>query len=204
MPSRPAVVVFDLGGVVIDVDFARVLARWARLTGAEPARLRERFSHDDGFRRHERGELDDDGFRRHLERTLGIALSPAQFAEGWNAIFGGLQPGIVDVLDALKPRVRLACFTNTNTLHEVRWRELYGDAMERFERVFCSHRIGRRKPEPEAYVHVARELGVEPGRILFFDDGQAQVDGARAAGWEAERVASVADIRAALAARSLA
>jgi putative hydrolase of the HAD superfamily len=50
---------FDLGRVVIDIDFDRTVARWAAHAGCDPADLAARFSRDDAYQRHERGELDD-------------------------------------------------------------------------------------------------------------------------------------------------
>jgi putative hydrolase of the HAD superfamily len=59
--------------------------------------------------------------------------------------------------------------------------------------------MGLRKPERAAFERVARAIGVAPGRILFFDDTEANVAGARAAGFQAVHVRSPEDVAAALA-----
>ena len=41
------------------------------------------------------------------------------------------------------------------------------------------------KPERAIYDHHAREFGIEPAAALFIDDSQKNVDGAKAAGWQA-------------------
>ena len=46
---------FDLGNVVIRIDFERVFARWAALAGCDAARLREKFSHDEPYQRQSAG-----------------------------------------------------------------------------------------------------------------------------------------------------
>ena len=58
--------------------------------------------------------------------------------------------------------------------------------------------LGLRKPEPAAYRRVAELVGLPPSKILFLDDGEVNVVGARDAGMAAAHVKSVSDIREAL------
>ncbi|HLU63176.1 MAG TPA: HAD family phosphatase [Protaetiibacter sp.] len=51
-----------------------------------------------------------------------------------------------------------------------------------FERIFVSAELGLLKPEPAIYLHVARELGVDPTRLVFIDNKAVNVDGAVALG----------------------
>jgi putative hydrolase of the HAD superfamily len=55
-----------------------------------------------------------------------------------------------------------------------------------------------RKPRLEIYEHVLREMAVAPGDVTFFDDQQANIDGARQAGINAYRVEGVDELRACL------
>ena len=70
--------------------------------------------------------------------------------------------------------------------------------LKHFTKVFVSSRIGLRKPDAEAFAHVAQEIGVAPERILFFDDSAANIAGARAVGFQTVLGRSNADIVAAL------
>ena len=54
------------------------------------------------------------------------------------------------------------------------------------------------KPEREAFEHISREIGVAPGKILFFDDTLENVEGARKAGLQAVHVKSPQDVANAL------
>jgi len=58
---------------------------------------------------------------------------------------------------------------------------------EYFDKIFVSSELGMMKPDPWVYKHVITELGVEPHEIIFFDDRQANVDGALRVGMQAER-----------------
>ncbi|MFL6837962.1 MAG: HAD family phosphatase, partial [Bradyrhizobium sp.] len=97
-PNSADALLFDLGRVVLDIDFNKVVACWAGHAGCEPAHLVGRFSPDDAWQRHERGEIDDREFFAALRASLGIEITDTQFLEGWNAIFTGEMPGIAPLL----------------------------------------------------------------------------------------------------------
>jgi len=190
---------FDLGGVVTEVDFARVTSRWAAHAGCDPALVAARYSHDEAYEKHERGEIDAAAYFAALRRSLGIDLSDAQFLDGWNALFGGPIPGATAWIEQACAGLPTYAFSNTNRAHTAHWRPLYAEILKPFRRVFLSSEIGLRKPDREAFAFVAREMGVPMPRILFFDDMLANVEGARAAGLQAVHVRSNADVTAALA-----
>ncbi len=190
----------DLGGVIMDVDFSRVTQRWAQHAGCAPQKLAALYAPDDAYRRHERGAISDAEYFAALRVSLGIDISDEQFLDGWNAIFDGVIPGVSDWLEAACARLPSYAFSNTNPAHERFWSVAYRETLKPLRKVYVSSAIGLRKPDRAAFDYVARDMGVAPGRILFFDDALANVDGARAAGLQAVHVRSNADVAAALAA----
>src|SRR5215510_11638470 len=161
---------FDLGGVVIEIDFGRMFARWARHAGVDPESLRARFSFDRAYARHERGEIPVSEYFASLRSTLQIDLSDAQFIDGWTAIYVGVVPGIAELLRSLEERLPLYAFTNSNPTHVSVWAPAFADTLKIFRHVFVSSDMGVRKPEPEAFAMIAKKIGVPLPRILFFDD----------------------------------
>lgn len=203
MPCVPRALLFDVGNVLIDVDFARVLSAWAPYSALPPEELRRRFGADEPYRRHERGELVSEAYFVQLADTLRLAATPAQVEAGWNAIFG---PEIIATRRLLQQASRrLPChlFSNTNASHAREWLRRYPELVASVERIFLSHEIGLRKPEPAAFAYVCETLELAPQALLFFDDLAENVAAAREAGLQAVLVSAPADVEAALLAARL-
>jgi FMN phosphatase YigB (HAD superfamily) len=199
-PGVADALLFDLGRVVLDIDFNRTLTCWAGHAGCGLAHLVGRFSNDETYRRHERGEIDDTEFFARLRASLGVELSDAQFLEGWNAIFAGEMPGIAQHLARAAERLPLYAFSNTNRAHVEHFSVAYADVLGHFREIFLSSHIGLRKPDAAAYDHVVKAIGVPASRIVFFDDLTENIEGARARGLLAVHVTSPGDVADALAA----
>jgi glucose-1-phosphatase len=198
-PGMADALLFDLGRVVIDIDFDRALACWAGHAGCEPAQLVGRIARDEIYQRHETGTIDDAEFFASLRASLGIDLSDAEFLEGWNAIFAGEMPGIGSLLTRAGARVPLYAFSNTNSAHVRHFSQAYAGVLGHFREIFLSSAIGLRKPDAAAYDHVVRAIGVPAERIVFFDDLAENIEGARARGLTAVHVTSPDDVAQALA-----
>ncbi|HYL23354.1 MAG TPA: hypothetical protein VEV21_03075, partial [Burkholderiales bacterium] len=106
--------VFDLGGVLIDVDVGRAFAAWSAAAGVPAAAIAARFSVDETYCAHERGEIDDPSFFAHLRRSLGIELPHEAMLAGWNAIIGEPLPGVEALVQQLAGQLPLYVFSNTN------------------------------------------------------------------------------------------
>jgi HAD superfamily hydrolase (TIGR01509 family) len=189
---------FDLGGVVIDLDIGRAFQIWACRAGCDPTVIAERFSLDDSYEQHERGEIPASRYFAALRRSLGIDLSDDEFIEGWNDVYLGPVPGMAEVLSVAQRHLPLFAFTNSNPTHKSAWERLYADELRPFQMIYVSSDLGARKPETEAFRLVAKRMGFEPGEVLFFDDGPENVEGARTAGMQGVEVRSIRDVRWAL------
>jgi len=200
-PGSADALLFDLGRVVLDIDFSKVVACWAAHAGCEPGQLAGRFSwRDEFFQRHEKGEISDAEFFAALRALFGVELSDAQFLEGWNKIFDGEMPGIAPLLERAAPHLPLYAFSNTNGAHVEHFSQAYADVLGHFREIFLSSSIGLRKPDAAAYDHVVKAIGVPARRIVFFDDLAENIAGARARGLTAVQVTSPDDVANALAA----
>ena len=197
LARRPTVdaLLFDFGGVIVDIDFGRAFAEWEKQADVSPDTLAARFSFDAHYEAHERGEIDGEQYFAALRDSLGVAFSDEQLLVGWNAIFIEPLPGIERLLNALAPVLPLYLFSNTNPMHRAYWTARYRKLLTPFSAVFCSCDLGVRKPAPEAFLRVADLIGVPADRIAFFDDLAENVAGAREVGLAGFHVSSIADVR---------
>ena len=191
---------FDLGGVVIEIDFGRAVASWAESAGTPVDTLRARFAFDDAYQRHERGEIAAGEYFTALRSSLQIDLPEAALVTGWNAIYVNEVPGMRALLHTVGQRFPIYAFTNSNPTHHAFCSAHYPDVLRSFRKVFLSFELGLRKPERAAFEAIAAAIGVPLDRILFFDDTEANVQGAGAIGMPAVLVRSPADVTNALAA----
>lgn len=201
MPVRPKVLLFDLGGVVIDIDFTRVFRVWAEHAGCDVGHIRGRFRMDDLYKDHETGRITAPEFFAGLRQTLDIELTYAQFLEGWNSIFVGEVTGIAHALKLAAKHFPLYAFTNTNEAHRAHMYDRYTDVLSHFKTVFVSSSMGLRKPDPLAFSHVAKQIGCRPTEILFFDDSLENVQGAKESALQVVHVRGIKDVIGELNAR---
>lgn len=190
---------FDFGGVVVSIDFKRALAAWASAAGAPVAALTKRFAFDADYEAHECGTLDSARYFESLRTSLGVALPDEVLLAGWNAIFLEPMPGMPALLRALAKQRPLYLFSNTNRVHHACWSQQYQEVLASFSGIYCSHELGLRKPGEQAFQAVAVRCGVPVERIVFFDDLDENVQGARAAGLQAFHVTTTRDIERVLA-----
>jgi len=195
-PVRPApkAIIFDLGGVIIEIDFKRVFRHWAELSGQDTRQIEQRFAVDDAYRQHERGELTAREYFDHQRQLHGLSLTDEQMLAGWNAIFGPEIIGVRALIQRALSIAPCAVFSNTNAAHQAYWAPVLSETLDLFDQVFVSNELGLRKPDAESFRAVCSQLNVLPEHTLFFDDTQENLDGARALGMEAVKVSSAADI----------
>ena len=189
IPPGIRAILFDLGNVLIDIDFYRCARFWSDRSGVPAETLASRFRIDKTYRDFECGRIAASDYFVALRRMLGIDLPDEDMRQGWNAIIRGEKHGIRDCLVGLARRYPLYVLTNTNPEHEIVWRNAHQDLLSHFVGVFVSSRMGFRKPDVEVYHTTAQSIGLPCEQILFFDDIEENIIGARQCGMSAVHVA---------------
>lgn len=196
MPDDYDVLLFDLGGVLVELTGVPRMMEWANGSLGEDE-LWEKWLASPAVRRFETGRATAQVFGREIVSEFGLAVQPDVFLSEFRTWPRALYPGAEALLGRLGERFRLACLSNSNELHWARFLDEMGIA-DLFEHHFASHLLGKLKPDAEVFEHVVDELVCEPHRVLFLDDNQACVDGAVAAGLRAHRVRGLDEARATL------
>jgi putative hydrolase of the HAD superfamily len=179
---------FDLGGVIINLDISRTHRAFATLAGRDPEAIIGEFNRTDLFKRYEKGLITDAGFRTQLRDFLGVPVTDRQMDDAWNAMLLDIPPARIELLRQLRQKYNLLVLSNTNAIH---LRALNGILHQTsgiatlediFHQTFYSHLTGLSKPSPEAFRYVLEQAGIRAEETLFLEDSPANIQGAQQSG----------------------
>lgn len=175
--------IFDLGNVIVDIDFNRVLGVWSDFSRVPLAELRNRFHLGESVHQHERGEISDEEFARKICEELELPLSFEQFAAGWQAVFVGVRPEVITIMNTLREQGdRVVILSNTNRLHCEFWPTEYPQVHAAADKIYLSQEMGVRKPEAEIYQRLLNAEEFSAQEAIFFDDNADNIEAARKLG----------------------
>ena len=197
VPHTYRVILFDLGGVLVEVEgvaaFQRMLGRslsqeevWQRWLTASV-----------WVSTFESGQCAPEAFAAGVVTEWGLPVTAEAFLDDFRQWPKRLFPGVRDMLALLAQRCTLACLSNTNTVHWPHVRDTLG-LSGLLHRYYLSHEIGHLKPARAAFEHVLADLGCAPSRVVFLDDNQLNVDAAQAVGIQAHRTVGIAEVKTVL------
>ncbi|WP_414165408.1 glucose-1-phosphatase [Superficieibacter sp. BNK-5] len=175
--------IFDLGNVIVDIDFNRVLGAWSDFSRVPLATLKQSFTMGEAFHQHERGEITDEVFAQALCLEMNMPLSYEQFSHGWQAVFVALRPEVIAIMHKLREQgYRVVVLSNTNRLHTTFWPEEYPEIRSAADHIYLSQDLGMRKPEARIYQQVLQAEGFSAEDAVFFDDNADNIEGAKLLG----------------------
>jgi putative hydrolase of the HAD superfamily len=190
------VLLFDLGGVLLDFTGTKELGRLLREPLSEPE-IRAGWGRCPHIRAFEIGALSTAEFASRFMAAWGVRVPEDEFLRAFESWTVGLYPGASELLAELRPRFRLAALSNSNELHWSRNKRILQVPLL-FERVLSSHELGSHKPEKRIYTRALEELRVQPEAVAFFDDNPPNVEAAASLGMDAHHVQGVAETRSCL------
>ena len=181
---------FDFGGVLIDIDYAATPAALRRLSRSGRAVEFTQAGQAELFDRFETGQLSPAAFRAGLRAGYDLAAADAEIDAAWHAMLLGVPAERLALVAELRRQGhQTALLSNTNALHiaEINRRlaAQYGFAhgiADVLDRVFYSQEVGLRKPGEEIFRHALREMNWRPEDVLFIEDSPQHVATARRLG----------------------
>jgi FMN phosphatase YigB (HAD superfamily) len=207
-------VIFDIGGVLLDYDFELAVRAAMPLSGLTAEEIRRRLfgSGDYAGTEHrsevldfECGKISGEEFHAFVQQLLGCRMPYAAFCDAWNCIFKREIGPTVALARQLQARkgLKVGALSNTNVIHFEFIRQRWS-VLQEITYIYASHEIKRRKPDPECYHHVLRDMGVAASRTVFIDDFAHNVAAARAVGMKGIHATDTEAVRKGLAELGLA
>lgn len=192
------VVVFDMGGVMIDLHFEKAVGAFREIAGFD--RIEEFLDscHQRGiFLGIESGEYTADEFVGKAREFCKPGVTREDIQRCFDAFLGDIHPEKVRIVQQLAKSYDLYILSNNNPFAMRTCAEKFaacGLPIEKyFKKAFLSYEMKMMKPAEEIYNAAIAGIGLPPSEILFLDDSPRNVEGARAAGIDARLCRSVDD-----------
>ena len=184
-------IVFDLGGVLIQLQPAETDACFCALTGSRTAyqqALKNWYS-SGLFEQFEIGHLSEEEFITGIQAQLPDGASRAQIEMAWNVMLKKIPASGLQLVEDLQLNgYGVYLMSNTNSIHLRDFRAIvqreHGirDFDSLFDGAYYSHLIHARKPHAAPFEHVIKDAQLNPNETLFIDDNAPNLVGARQAG----------------------
>lgn len=188
LSSGISAIIFDLGGVIVDLSVARTVQAFSDLSGLPREDIIQAYLKYPDFFAYERGELNDVEFRAMLRRIFSLQASDAQLDQCWNAMLVDLPLAKLQWVNKIKDRFAVYVLSNTNNIHMQYVNSVFlkgGTLNAYFHKCYYSHEVGMRKPEIEIYSHVLHDAGLVASKTVFLDDNLENIQAANRVGIEA-------------------
>lgn len=183
-------IIFDLGGVIIDIDPQRAYQALAAFyKGKQSSREQLLSENVQLFLDYEKGFIEDEAFRDGIRKlTDNATLNDEEIDAAWNSMLLHIPVERLQLLEKLKKQYKIFVLSNTNAIHVSAFNKIIernsgkADINQFFDKVYYSHQLKLRKPEPQIYQHVIDDHNLSVGATLFVDDRLENIEAAAAVG----------------------
>ncbi|XOV94732.1 MAG: HAD family hydrolase [Bacteroidota bacterium] len=193
--SKIDTIIFDLGGVIVDLNPDAVILEFAKYVDVVPSdEMRDFIVGSPALLKYETGKTSEDQFLLEMNGLLKTQMTMSEFEYAWNLMLGDIPIKRLNLMKHLGENFQTMILSNTNGIHERKFDEIVNahtgeKGMHSFVHVaHYSHNIGLRKPEASCYQYVLDQSNLNPSRTLFLDDNAKNIEGARTMGINAFRV----------------
>ena len=180
-------IIFDLGGVLINIDFKLTEQAFAKLGFHDFSKHITQFHITRLFEDYETGKINDAGFINRIQQLAPHPITENEIIHAWNALLLDFPPERIELLKKIKQQYRIFLLSNTNALHHTEFQKRFfaltgGQLEDVFDKTYYSQTTGMRKPNAEIYQLVVDENKLNPSETLFIDDTASNFSGAEQVG----------------------
>jgi HAD superfamily hydrolase (TIGR01509 family) len=179
MNNEHKVILFDLGRVLMNIDFEAFPNALGLFTKEQRAPFEVPVQKIIFL--YELGKITTEEFLDTLYLIFEERFTRGQILEAFDAIIVNDNPEIIHFVQSVQKKYSIAVLSNTSPSH---WEKILrvSSLIKLFPNTFTSFQLGALKPEKIVYEKVCQALKVQPHEVLFIDDLKENIDGAIAAG----------------------
>ena len=177
-------IIFDLGGVILNIDYQLTSKAFKQLGVNNFDELYSQKEQIQLFDELETGKIDNNAFFDRFNVLLNTSLSHQQIEVAWNAMLLDWPIRRLQILQQLQNQFDLFLLSNTNSIHEA----AFTKSLEQthglssialfFDKAYFSHRLGLRKPDTRTFEHILQKHQLNPSETLFIDDSIQHINAA--------------------------
>ena len=171
-------VVFDIGGILEITPSLDIDGKWEQALGLKKGELGERLGEVWGAG--SVGTISIEDVHRQIAAIMGwdTAQVDAFMADVWREYLGTLNVELRDYYKSLHGPYLTGILSNSFVGAREKEQEHYqlGDFSDV---MIYSHEVGMRKPDPHIYALTCEQLDVQPDEMIFLDDAEPNIIGAR-------------------------
>lgn len=182
-------IIFDLGGVLLNIDFALTQQALTNLGMKNAALYFGKYAQEGFFDALDKGKIDEIGLYDELRNFIPNEVTNDTLRDAWNSMILDFPQQRIDLLKQLRKKYRLFLLSNTNRIHYNHYtkkiKELGEISYESlFDKAYFSFSNGMRKPEPDFFLQVLNENRLCAQHTLFIDDTEANIEQAISLGFQ--------------------
>lgn len=187
--SKVTTLIFDLGGVIIDLDRDACVRAYEKLGLENADALLDNYIPNGIFLQMERGELSAQEFRNEIRQLIKKEVSDEQINAAHMEFLLGIPQERKDMLRKLRKSYRILALSNTSPIHI---EGFFKPTMtcdkytidDYFDKLYLSYEMKCHKPTTEIYEKLLQDAGLKGEECLFFDDGLKNIEVARTVGFQ--------------------
>ncbi len=182
-------IVFDLGGVIMELDTQRPIDRFKEVGVSDADKLLDPYEQKGLFLQLEKGEIDLNTFQQKLSEHAGKNLSMDDIYYGWMGFIVDVPQEKLDYIKSLRENYKVYILSNTNPVI-MRWAKspVFSPAglplTAYVDKIYASFEIGITKPDPQIFQYMIIDANIDPANTLFIDDGKGNIETALSLGFQ--------------------
>lgn len=201
-------IIFDLGGVLLDIDLAYCMQQMEALgldlkalqqqgaptpAGVKAAVLGEGLVANGVMHLYQVGGISTPDFLEGVRKQCSPNTTTEDVLQAWNTCCIGIPQYRLNKIGELKQKgYRIYMLSNTNDAHwkDIKSRCFGGQAnVEKyFDHVFLSQEMHLAKPNDDIFLKVLEDIGAKADECLFLDDSTTNVEAAQQLGFHTMKV----------------
>lgn len=187
--SNISTLIFDFGGVLIDLDMNQSILNFKKLGVENVENYLSNFGQSGFFMQLEKGKISAEEFRSEIQKMTTNTITDKEIDDAWNAFLVRIPSEKLDIVYQLRKKFRVIMLSNTNAIHFPYAERTFFSYKNRsideyFDKCYRSYDMKMAKPDAEIFEAILSQEQVAANQCLLLDDGPKNIEQAQKLGFQ--------------------